>query len=107
MTVAEILLKAADLIEPPEKWTTGVLARDAFGNAVDSDDPSACSWCAVGAIYAVSPDLRVARSARNRLGAITRAQRPDTWIGDWNDENTQAEVVAAPRAAAKSVGAES
>lgn len=47
--VREILIAARELISDPARWTQGASARTRDGNAALVDDPSACSWCALGA----------------------------------------------------------
>lgn len=98
-SVSEILNAAADLLEQPGAWTQGTLARNETGAKVENESPAACSFCVLGAIYKVAPDNRAARRAIDAfevnigcLGATV-----------WNDVEgrTQAEVVAALRAAAK------
>ncbi len=44
------LRAARELITPPERWTTGHLARNAQHYPVNDDDPTATCWCAIGAI---------------------------------------------------------
>ena len=52
MTNKEILTKARGLIE--KGWTKNTFARNPNGNPVFAKDPSACKWCASGAIWAVT-----------------------------------------------------
>lgn len=59
----ELLLKAADLIESPSRWTRGTLARDRTGMMVDPTHASACRWCALGAIDKLAPDADAAMAA--------------------------------------------
>lgn len=98
LSVADVLDRAADLIEPEGAWTQGAPARTAGGRGTDSGDREAVCFCAIGAI--------------NRAGywdwPLTSAcwkAVEDTTVGlaKWNDapERTQAEVVAALRAAAE------
>lgn len=113
MTTAEILLKAADLIEPEGAWTTEAYARNDGGDIVQPGDPSASCWCLIGAIGRVDRfnpsymalDKFEAMPAIQALTAVTDG----VWPPNWQDSigRTQAEVVAALRAAAKTVGAES
>lgn len=56
MTELEILTKARELIADPERWATGELARDAGGHKVPPDSPSACRWCAYGALQNFADD---------------------------------------------------
>ena len=43
-------MKAYELLDSPEKWTKGVMARDANGEHVLHDSPNAVCWCMLGAI---------------------------------------------------------
>lgn len=95
LTVAEVLERAADLIEPEGRWVKGELAKynpDGFvcGCAMGAilDVPSDAIWDALAFIEAGLP--------QTRPGGL----RP---IAAWNDapERTQAEVVAKLREAAQ------
>ena len=52
MKTKEILEHARALVD--EGWTQGAYARDEIGSALFHDDPAACKWCAIGAVYAAS-----------------------------------------------------
>ena len=105
-SVADILARAADLIEPEGAWTQGEEARDAHGEGLeDFSGTDAVCWCAGGAIWKAARLLGVVRGAPFQryfelfLGV--------TGVPEWNDapERTQAEVVAKLReAAAKARG---
>lgn len=103
MTPAEILTKAAELLEKPGAWTQGAFARTATGEKCFPGANAVC-WCAGGALTQVSP--------REAAVAATKAYRLfDDLVGgllSFNDHpsRTQAEVVAKLReAAAKATGA--
>ena len=53
MTTAEVLQKARDLIADESRWTHGYYAKDESGHDVEPNEPSACRWCALGAVYHV------------------------------------------------------
>jgi hypothetical protein len=97
MNVAEVLNKAADLIEPEGKWTQGEMAKGKTGSKVLPNSPLAVCFCAVGAIRRVAR-LPIYYDALNVL-----AKKTGPFIGRWNDapKRTQAEVVATLREAAK------
>jgi hypothetical protein len=48
------LQQTRDLINDPERWTTGVYARDFVGIGVEPDSPNAVCWCLIGAYAKVS-----------------------------------------------------
>lgn len=97
-TIAGVLEKAADLIEPEGAWTQGASFRDKLGAMVEGDNPNKASQCLVGAVSVVcgfhyDAAAEVFAFLELRLGEDA---------ADWNDapERTQAEVVAKLREAA-------
>lgn len=56
MKPSEGLKAAKARIEKRENWTQGVFARNERYLSVSPEDPSACTWCAVGAVEAVMYD---------------------------------------------------
>lgn len=108
-TVADILTAAADLIDKPGAWTQEEYARDSERHGIGwlpRLRADGVCFCTVGAIAASTPttvrhwgdieDGPAAQALADHLGIHRDA------IPDWNDapERTQAEVVAALRAAA-------
>lgn len=86
MTPADKLRAARALIEDPERWTTGVLARSAKGRSVSPYGRAAVAWCAFGA------------ADRVRLGSPHYLHRAvTTWscngLGDVNDRLGHAAVL--------------
>lgn len=65
--VADTLRRAKELISDPNAWTQGCFAEDADGLHVEPRDPSARTWCAVGAIIKVGDDM-VVEEAEGVLG---------------------------------------
>lgn len=57
ITLRQLIVGVAELLDDPAHWTTGALAKDANGNSVAPTDPSATCWCAIGATYKVYYDL--------------------------------------------------
>ena len=106
LTTAEILTKAADLIEPKGAWTQGTFWRDREGRQVCLEDAllgSASCMCMAGAIYVASGQ----RHPSHRLWELVDKVIPRPRDGSaampfFNDnpERKQAEVVAALRKAA-------
>lgn len=94
LTVAEVLDRAADLIEPEGKWVQG-----RYG-AWDASFGGYCAFCLYGAVHEIGGHTDVTRAADGLLDALTLGG-----IGsaiDWNDapDRTQTEVVANLREAA-------
>jgi len=94
MNVSEILNKAADLIEPPGAHLRYDIAHDKSGRSVAPDSKDAVCWCAVGAIFAVS------RFSAPKVRDLVEENIGDSLVS-FNNRRTQAEVVAALRAAAE------
>lgn len=110
--VADVLERAAALLEQPGKWTQGAFSRNPDGTADLTEDENAASnpvcWCALGAI-AVAADVDPNEPwvfADGPLESQQAAKLLRSVVGfsidDWNDapERTQSEVVAALRKAA-------
>lgn len=81
-----------------EGWTQDSYARTAKGQSCGACDPSACSWCAEGAlIHAAGGNslkyINLNRIVANRLG---KNRRRSFTLPYWNDElcKTQDEVLA-------------
>lgn len=101
-SIADVLERAADLIEPEGAWIQGALWRDSEGRDLDEDgDKSdATCWCTVGATLAVAgltQSLKADRFFSRFLGFDFSGE-----VEVWNDapERTQQEVVAKLREAA-------
>lgn len=97
---SEVLARAADLIEPEGTWTQrGDFAYTADGRGRWGSDPDAVCFCAAGATQRVTVDRPV---AANPLAYLERVIGNSN-IAEWNDapNRTQAEVVAALRAASE------
>jgi hypothetical protein len=106
MTSQAVLIKAAELIESsPTAWAQDALARTADGKKKTSPrNPSACSWCAMGAIAKVQ-NLPDAPRAYNPAAKLLAVHLGVTSIANWNDHplRTRDEVINGLRSAAKSV----
>lgn len=105
LTVAEVLERAADLIEPEGAWTRGAYAADECNDSIDTLHPDAKCFCAMGAVYRAAGasslyktgPLDVVNDVRKHLITVV-----GTTMASFNDApgRTQAEVVAALRSAA-------
>lgn len=75
------VLKAWQLINSPDKWTTGSYARDTAGKPVEILDDKAVKFCALGAIYrSYGPSVGVATA--NSLGYSFGGS-----VSEWNDRS--------------------
>ncbi|GAA0729863.1 DUF6197 family protein [Sphingomonas japonica] len=100
LTVAEVLDRAADLIEPQGAWTQYYYALDAYGRETYYAKEATC-FCALGAISVAcgaEPSEEEGTGPQKLLWKLIGAVP----ISEWNDapERTQAEVVAKLREAA-------
>lgn len=96
LSVADVLERAADLIEPEGCWTQGSFARDAAGERIFSRDKRAQCWCMFGAIVVVGNAQKINEITDLFLDNFNKAPIA------FNDTpgRTQAEVVSALRRAA-------
>jgi hypothetical protein len=112
LTVADVLERAAALIEPEGAWTQGAFSRNYDGSADLTEDENAASepvcWCALGAIAQIAradPNAPFVFSDGKKLTQQAAAHLrilAGHAIDDWNDEpnRKQTEVVEALRKAA-------
>lgn len=102
-TVKDVLLRAAEIIEPEGAWTQSWFAKTAEGEPCGVFEPSAVCWCVSGAIQRASDGNGHATYAA--MVALERHLRLPGYspVTFWNDslQRTQAEAVAALRAAAE------
>lgn len=99
MDVTEVLSNARKLIAQPRGWVQGAAARDKAGADVTFTDPSACSFCAVGAIAFACWEAGLPDCSGIEGQALERVRRAAgvTGVVEWNDAEgrTVEEVVAA------------
>ena len=88
-------MKAHELINTREKWTTGTLARDKEEQKVEYDSPQAVCWCMWGAICKLYPFIKkngeynYERAQINKkIELATQGLSP----GNWNDSSTYEQV---------------
>lgn len=108
VSVADVLSRAADLIEPEGAWTQGDFARDETGFQYSDSGltfhefPATC-FCLFGALAEVAEvsDPELYRDADRYLLTVVGVPFVND-VADWNDAKgrTQAEVVAKLREAA-------
>ena len=96
--VAATFRDAADLLDRPGAWTQHADARSTQGRMIGPNAPGATCWCALGAMIKVAPDGAHVPA----LKWFQKIFMGGESLTAWNDatERTQAEVVAAFRAAA-------
>jgi hypothetical protein len=91
MTTVEALRKARDLIEDPNRWTTGAFARDARGVPIDACNEGARYWCALGALRRYCP---FGNPEGRRAHQLLEEASGDI-LDSFNDTSTHAEVLTA------------
>lgn len=109
LTTSEILERAAALIEPPGAWAKDVYARDEDYRIVNATSPTACRFCALGAILNVM-GLDYPYDGRASFDGdpvvVEPIRRLEEIVGEWppfwqdDEKRTQSEVVTALRDAA-------
>jgi hypothetical protein len=84
----EGLLRMRELLATPDRWTQGVLAKDANGAPVSCDSDRASCWCFVGASFG-------AKIAPLEVAYLAEAMSPYAHWATWNDapERTHADVL--------------
>lgn len=80
---ADVLRAAADRISKPGAWTQRAPARMADGNLCYPTHPEARAWCAIGAIYVVTPDGFLRRDAQAMAECLV--PRVDHDLAKYND----------------------
>lgn len=95
--VERLYHKVKQLIQ--KGWTKGCWAKDKDGNATSSEDPTACSWCLLGAIHRAETELCIehplAGILTNELRILTVKKTGFLDLAYFNDriETTQADVL--------------
>lgn len=85
----EIIKSARELISDPERWSQGWYARDKRGDWTNFNSPTACKWCAMGAIR------KMANADYEGYCVYLFALVGGAWeLDDFNDNHTHAEVLA-------------
>ena len=78
---AAVLIAAQELIHDPFAWIQAGYAADDDSNDVLPTDPTACGWCAHGAIEAVSATpLATARATESLRKSIDTLYGPPTFL---------------------------
>lgn len=88
-------MKAKDLLDTEDKWTRGIFACDADGQAVGSTEPSAVRWCILGALLHCYPGIDDFRSARTKVMNVIRVRYPASYdVAVFNDTREFVDIKA-------------
>ncbi len=91
MSPLNILKAARKLISDPKHWTTGVLARDKFGQNIYPTHSNAVCWCSLGALtHVANKDINNRRLASKAL----HDNLQELFLTHFNDSNIHATVLA-------------
>jgi len=111
LSVADVLDRAADLIEPEGRWTQGAYASDKRNDSVDTLDPRADCFCAMGAVYRAAGASSIYKNGP--IGLVHEVREHllkmlGNSMASFNDapDRKQSEVVAALRSAAEAARAQ-
>lgn len=75
-------MKLQQLFDKPEKWTKGAFAKNAKGEGVIPDHPTATSWCLSGGLSHCYGDGPLSTDIYHRI--VKELNVP--FISNWNDE---------------------
>lgn len=89
-------MKAHELLADEKNWIKGVLSRDEDGIPCMPSHPTACCWCASGAIMKVYRDPKAQNNAYDTLEAHLLKEKHLEGIVNWNDaeERTHQEIIS-------------
>ena len=93
MTTLELLKEVRELFLDKNKWTRGVLAKDATGMGVMPKSPTACQWCLDGALELLSDSVQIKGEARERLNRFASRYYGSQAFTQFNDNNTYEKVM--------------
>lgn len=93
MTNLEILKAARKLIEKPENWTQGEMAKTVDGYATGYSSEKACKFCIAGAMSRVDPFWFISLRHRLYKHVVARGYGTVEGFNDYPDR-THAEVLA-------------
>lgn len=85
MKISEVLKKARTLISKKSTWHKGCLARDATGERVGLYDRTACSWCALGAVWTAGDSPTLKSTALNFLQDAVPKGFGSRVVSEFND----------------------
>ena len=70
-------MKAYEIFEKPDSWTRGTAARNRLGGEVHEDDPAACMFCVVGAVWRAYPRGSSQDKALKKVRDLIMVRYPD------------------------------
>ena len=76
----QVLINARALIADPAHWTRSFLACNAAGHPVHWCDPSATTWCAMGAIYRGAYEIVGNKKEATRIGREVARRVASIWF---------------------------
>jgi len=79
MAAIDLIRQARNRIADKKHWTTGALARDAYGHRVGPKSDEAVCWCALGALR------RGAKEASDVSRACVLLGHSSAWLSEIND----------------------
>ena len=89
-TTAQILTEARALIDTPEKWTQGELARNSKGRVIDYESKNAVCYCAAGALKrSAERRAKLLYTAESLLARVANVE----FVWQFNDTHSHAEVM--------------
>lgn len=71
--VCKIIKRAKELIATDDQWCKNTSAMNIFGLRVQSNDPEACRFCAVGATWRAAHELDMRGDAPFAISALDKA----------------------------------
>lgn len=92
MTTLELLKAGKEVIQDPNKWSRGSMARKGDGTPTYESDPDATRWCSIGILYKLMPKLGPKYEEADHL--LREASGSAEYFGFWQDSHTHAEVMA-------------
>ena len=96
MKISDVLIKAKTLIQDPENWTQGVLARDNLYEPVPATSRNAVCFCTYGAVdRALGLENSIQYHEVTRLlRKVCAAISGSSMVAVYNDTHTHPEVLA-------------
>ena len=98
LNAKQALLAAAQIFEDyPERWTSGHMARDKYGEGVFSASPDAYCFCAIGILHRMYLEKIISLETKDEILKYKKIHN----IFDFNDNKGREAVIKLLRRAAK------